>query len=678
MEESVALPPQWEVAAVELSDGAGRLLAQHQMRSEAPAEGARVKHPRAEGPVAEASYRRAIASLKQGNEEAALEHFEEALRRDPHFSPALRDRGALWLGRGLAERARTDVEAALVRNPEDGLARYYLALAWRDSGTNDEALEEALTVAATPVWGWLGWQLAGEIRLASGRLAEAEEAFRQVLARQPALPRTQALLSATLRQQGRPGEAQALAQAALEADPLEHLAVAELWLLQADDGLFAKTLRGQAQSYLEVASDYLRGGLLRDAQLVLEHYLSQLAPTEHACPLVHYYLGYAAEALGQSASAREHYRRGAALPFDYVFPHRLESEAVLRAVLAENPADARAHYYLGNLLASRFRYDEALPCWERAVKLEPTIAPAQRNIGLTLWHLRREGKKALAAYRKAIAAAPDDHDLYVEADDILEALGLSRARVRLLASAPEGVIARDKVAKRLAAAYYAEGRYDRVLEVLRRFDFWPWEGERTAGVLYSAALVGKALLAMKRTQYRQALSCFEESMKHPPNFHMGRPAYPRFAKQKYLMAQCLTLLGEEEHAGQVLQSAAEERYVGWDRDLSEALYYNGLAKLRLGRRGEARRIFTRLRTLVEPSRRRWLTTSDIRFLQALGHRGLAELSDPKPHLASAKRLLEQALEERADFPSAKAMLEEVKALLARKRKAGTAGRPRRR
>jgi tetratricopeptide (TPR) repeat protein len=165
-------------------------------------------------------------------------------------------------------------------------------------------------------------------------------------------------------------------------------------------------------------------------------------------------------------------------------------------------------------------------------------------------------------------------------------------------------------------------------------------------------------------------------MKHPPNFHMGRSTYPRFAKQKYLMAQCLTMLGEEKEAGQVLESAAEERYVGWDRDFSEALYYNGLAKLRLGRRGEARRIFRGLRTLVEPARRRWLTASDIHFLQALGHRGFAELGDPRPHLTSAKRLLEEAVKERADFPSAKAMLEEVKALLAPKKRAGTAGRPR--
>jgi tetratricopeptide (TPR) repeat protein len=507
-------------------------------------------------------------------------------------------------------------------------------------------------------------------------LTQAEEAFRQVLARQPALPRTQALLSATLRQEGRTGEAQALAEAALEADPLEHLAIAELWLLKADDGLFGTTLRGEAQSYLEVASDYLRTELVRDAQLVLEYYLSELAPTEHRHPLVHYYLGHLAERLGQPANAREHYRRAAALPFDYVFPHRLESEVVLQAALAQNPTDARAHYYLGNLLASRFRYDEALPCWERAVKLEPTLAPAQRNIGLTLWQLRRDGKKALAAYRKAIAAAPGDHDLYVEADDILEALGQTQARVRLLRGAPLEVISRDKVAKRFAAAYYAQGRYDRVLEVLRRFEFWPWEGERTAGMLYSGALVGKARLAMNRKQYRQALRCFEESMKHPPNFHMGRSTYPRFAKQKYLMAQCLTMLGEEKEAGQVLESAAEERYVGWDRDFSEALYYNGLAKLRLGRRGEARRIFRGLRTLVEPARRRWLTASDIHFLQALGHRGFAELGDPRPHLTSAKRLLEEAVKERADFPSAKAMLEEVKALLAPKKRAGTAGRPR--
>ena len=659
------LPRRWQVLEVEVRDAGRAVLARHQTTGEPPPERPRTKHPTAGGTSPEAYYQEGIAALKGGNEDAALERFERALRRDRHFSPARRDRGMVWLSRGLWSQACEDLKAALVRNPEDGLTRYYLALARRGLGQAEEALEEALTVAARPVWGWLGWQLAGELYLAGGRFAQAENAFREVLSRRPALPRTLALLSASLRKQGRTDEAEAAARSALDADPLEHLAFAELWLLGTDDGPFPSGPRGEAQSYLEVSSDYLRAGLLGEARQILEAYLAQPGKGRH--PLVHYYLGYLAEQSGETAEARKHCRRGARLPFDYVFPHRLETERVLRAALAHNPQDAHAHYYLGNLLASRYRFDEALVAWENAVKLDASVAPAHRNIGLARWSLHRDGRRAVAAYKKAIAAAPDDHDLYWEADSILEALGRGRGRVKLLAGAPPEVVAKDKVAKRLAAAYYALGRYDQVLRVLRRYELWPWEGERTAALLYSGALTAKALRAVRRKQYRAARRHLEQSMVYPENFHMGQPAYPRFAKQRYFLARCLAALGKEEQAHQALQSAAEEQYTGWDRGYCEALYYKGLATLELGRQGEARRIFQHLRGGAPTFRRRSFHRDMVCFLQALGHRGLAEMGRRRQHLESARKLLGQALQERANFPEAQAMLDEVEGLLAEKK-----------
>ncbi len=658
------LPRRWQVLEVEVRDAGGAVLARHHTTGEPPPERPRTKHRTAGGTSPEAHYQEGIAALKGGNEDAALERFERALRRDRHFSPALRDRGMVWLSRGLWSQACDDLKAALVRNPEDGLTRYYLALARRGLGQPEEALEEALTVAARPVWGWLGWQLAGELYLAGGRFAQAENAFREVLSRRPALPRTLALLSASLRKQDRRDEAEAAARSALEADSLEHLALAELWLLGVDDGLFPSDLRGEAQSYLEVSSDYLRTGLLGEARQILEAYLAQPGKGRH--PLIHYYLGYLAEHSGETTEARKHRRRGARLPFDYVFPHRLETEQVLRAALAHNPQDAHAHYYLGNLLASRYRFDEALMAWENAVKLDASVAPAHRNIGLVGWRLHRDGRRAVAAYKKAIAAAPDDQDLYWEADTILEALGRGRERVKLLGGAPPQVLAKDKVAKRLAAAYYALGRYDQVLRVLRRYELWPWEGERTAALLYSGALTAKALRAVRRKQYRAARRHLEQSMVYPENFHMGQPAYPRFAKQRYFLARCLAALGKEEQAHQVLQSAAEEQYTGWDRGYCEALYYKGLATLELGRRGEARRVFQHLRGGAPTFRRRSFHHDMVYFLQALGHRGLAAMGRRRQHLESARKLLGQALQQRANFPEAQAMLEEVEGLLAEK------------
>ena len=221
-----------------------------------------------------------------------------------------------------------------------------------------------------------------------------------------------------------------------------------------------------------------------------------------------------------------------------------------------------------------------------------------------------------------------------------------------------------EVAKRLAAAYYALGRYDQVLRVLRTYELWPWEGERTAALLYSGALMAKALRAFEREQYARARRFLEEAMVYPENLHMGQPAYPRFAKIRYFLARCLEALGEEGPAREVLKKAADEQYYGWDRGHCEALYYKGLAALGLGRRAEARRLFQRLKGQPPALRRRWFRSELLHFLQALGHRGLAEMERRREHLRSARDLLAQALQVRGDYPEAQAMLNEVEGLLA--------------
>ena len=54
----------------------------------------------------------------------------------------------------------------------------------------------------------------------------------------------------------------------------------------------------------------------------------------------------------------------------YCFPNALEDIAVLEWATEANPGDARAPYYLGNLLYDRKRYEEALLLWERSAALD--------------------------------------------------------------------------------------------------------------------------------------------------------------------------------------------------------------------------------------------------------------------------------------------------------------------
>ena len=72
---------------------------------------------------------------------------------------------------------------------------------------------------------------------------------------------------------------------------------------------------------------------------------------------------------GEERISNDAYVRARQVDTDYVFPSRLEEMIVLSRAIDARPEDARAHFYLGNLLYDRRRYNEAIAHWERATEL---------------------------------------------------------------------------------------------------------------------------------------------------------------------------------------------------------------------------------------------------------------------------------------------------------------------
>ena len=95
----------------------------------------------------------------------------------------------------------------------------------------------------------------------------------------------------------------------------------------------------------------------------------------------YYYLGYFAEKLGQAPKASEYYKVATAMPPDYVFPFQAEVIDVLRAAMKANPRDARAPYYLGNLLYD-WQPEEAARLWEASGALDFRHRAPQPGDGL--------------------------------------------------------------------------------------------------------------------------------------------------------------------------------------------------------------------------------------------------------------------------------------------------------
>jgi len=300
----------------------------------------------------------------------------------------------------------------------------------------------------------------------------------------------------------------------------------------------------------------------------------------------------------------KHFRRAASLPADYCFPSRLEEIAIFEAAMRANPNDARAPYYLGNLLYDRRRHEEAIRLWERSAKLDPSLSIAWRNLGIGWFNIRRQPAKARAAFDKAFKANPTDARLLYERDQLWKRLGESPAkRLRELARYPELVRQRDDLSVELCALSNQTGQHEKAVQLLASRQFQPWEGGEggALGQYVRAQLVlGRAALAKR--DFAAARSRFELALTSPPNLSEAKHLLNNQSDIYYWPGCAWAGLGEEESARRHWFAAANFKGDFQDmsvRAFSEMTYYSALSWEKLGQRAKAKKL---LRELLDYAR----------------------------------------------------------------------------
>jgi tetratricopeptide (TPR) repeat protein len=532
-------------------------------------------------------------------------YYREALRRDPGDARTNTALGVLAYRRGRFDEAERRLTRAVDRvtanhtRARSGEAQYALGLALVALGKEDAA-REAFAAA--------GWDLAftaaaalEEARLESARGARARalELLDRSLAANPRCTPALALKAALLRTAGHAAEAFAQASAALAVDPLDPLAARERRLAReagaraaadppTDAGESAALRSLDEDAYaLEAAHDYARAGLLDDAIAVLATRLPD-AKAE-ADPIVAYTLGWLHETRGDAAAAASWYRRGRELPPDYCFPFRLETIPVLERASAADPQDARARYYLGNLLYD-LQPERAIAEWERSRALDPGFARVHRNLAFGYARAKGDLAAAVASQEKAVALEKREPRLYYELDQYLAWTEAPLAtRLARLSESPETVASRDITAGRLARVQLLLGRDEDALGTLGGTRFHVWEGESGIHSVYVAARLerGRALLA--KGDAAAALAEFRGTLEIPANIEVGHGVGGHLAAAHHHVGLALEKLGRKEDAAAAFRESAGSPAV-----VPEAGYWIGRSLQKLGRAAEARTCFERL------------------------------------------------------------------------------------
>jgi tetratricopeptide (TPR) repeat protein len=535
-------------------------------------------------------------------------YWQEALRRDSGDARANHALGVWHLRRGEFNTAEKLLRRAIERltyrnsNPYDGEPFYSLGLTLRYLGNDNEAY--AAFYKATWNYGWrsAGYFALSELDVRRGAFEQAWEHLKLSLRSNADHSNVRNLAVIVLRKLERGAEADKLLAETLALDPLDYWA-----------RFLAGRPLGDNQDRLDVAFDMMRSGLLGEAKEVLT--AGDFETRDGSVAMIFYTLGHIAELGGDQAEAHAAYSRAAAAAPDYCFPSRLDEMQVLEAALARNPADARAHYYLGNWLYDRRRHEEAIMHWERSVVLDPAYSVPWRNLGIAYFNVRNDAENAQAAFDHAVRANRSDARLRYERDQLLKRIGIAtNERLTSLEACFELVNERDDLTVELASLYNQTGQPGRAQALLANRRFHPWEGGEGAVLgQYARTHLSLARGALEAGDVRAARKLLEDVLHPPENLGEAWHLLANRSNVYYWLGVTCDADEDTADAHSWWTRAAESSGDFQDmsvREFSEMTYYSALALKRLNRAKQARQL---LRDLFGYARRLVQTHPDIDF-----------------------------------------------------------------
>jgi len=617
---------------------------------------------------AEQAYIEGLAFDKKSKEREARASYEEAMKRDPGFASAHIALGLSYYRSGEFEIAESHLNEALSRNKDAGDAHYYLGLVERAQGHYAEAVEHLTWAARAGHRESMSRYILGEMALADGHDREALENLSQAVMLDPRDLKARTMLSLAERLTGKLEMAQRRIDEVVREMPIDYFARHEQYEIYKALGQEEKAnnawaelwrlLSREPDSVLEVAFDYVAVGRRGEARRIVEGAIrheqdpTRTADTTRDYPMLHYTLGYLYELDNDRARARAEYLKGSQGNTAFVFPHRVEEIAVLRRAMATNPNDGHAAYFLGNVLASKNRTQEALAVWRESVRLDPSNKIARRNLARALWVTGKQ-EEASTQYQQAISAAPEDFQLYVELGSLLAEIGAQDRRVKLLESAPPSARTHTPLIQALAAAYIDTKRFTDAVALLTSNTFTSGEGEDAALGLYRKAHLGLAHNYQLAGEHVKAAAEFAAATEYPRNFGVGRPAMQSQAREYVAAAIEYGLAGNRAESQRWWERAATEELnppTQPEEPWSEHYFYKAVALDHVGRKAEAHALYERLARLNDEQKmlegEPWPPAGTIRFalagaaLKALGRTSEARVAlelaltlDPESELA---------------------------------------------
>ena len=598
-----------------------------------------------------------------------IPYWEEALRRDPGDARVNTALGITDFKKARYAEAERYLRAALHRltdrytSPKDGEAFYYLGATLNAEGKTGEAYAYFYKATWSQAWNAASYYSLAEIAASRGDMAAALDLVNRSIDCNALNIRAQNLKAAVLRHLGRSEEALQVLAAAQRADPLDVRSMAETWLASKNPEA-ARTLAAAMSSHpataQETAAEYLNAGLWQDGTDVLLQMIAAAPDKSKIHPLAYYYLGYFAGKMGDAHKQWDYDKLAAAMPPDYVFPFQNEAIEVLRSAMKTNPRDARAPYYLGNLLYD-WQPEEATKMWEASAAIDPSFAVVHRNLAAAYAHQTPQGdlNRAIAEMERAVSAEHKYPLHFTELAELYEQAGIPlEQRLPFFDKSAAVVAQRDDAQNRFIALKIATGDYDEAIRMMTDRQFAVAEGANlNVSEHWTDAHILRARKHIEARRYGDALADLQAAVTIPGNLPLraaGEGAGTRDAEVAYWTGVAYEGLGGHQKAVEAWQRAAGSAQGGAGRRRRPAMsgggarpYYQALALQRLGQTDKAKTLFAGLvesgkaaldQVAADGQEHGWsrrTRLADAHYLTGLGYLGLEDRAQAKAELSQA-------------------------------------------
>jgi len=420
-------------------------------------------------------YNQAVVLQRQGEIEAAIEKFREALRISPNYLEAMVNLGALLVRVGRPAQAVGVLERLVEIDPDNGSARLNLGAALEGLGRFEQAAshyQEALRLIpdSDQAHNNLGNVLQG-----LKRYDEAVAHYQEALRLNPDNVLAHINLGNALRVLGRFEEGVAHYQEALRLKPDSAEAHNNLGFALSGEGRIEEAAAHYKEA-LRLNPDYMK------AHNNLANALKQQGRFDEA--IAHYQ-----EAMRiKPGNAQAHFNVGMVLQ---ALRRPEEGLAHFQEALRIKPDHVEAHFNRGHTLQNLGRMEEAVAHYQEVLRIKPDFSGVHYKLGTALQALGSL-EEALAQYQLVLRIKPDYAAAHSRSGTTLEALGRFKEALShhddALRYSPENVAAVNNLAWLLATCPLADVRDGkRALELAERLAEWKGPGRFTFLDTLSAA-----------------------------------------------------------------------------------------------------------------------------------------------------------------------------------------------